>query len=46
MIRPSVELTIGRMEKDPEKIREVYEIGRKDAKSRMEALKKWMEKNE
>lgn len=46
VIRPSVELTIGRMEKDPEKIREVYEIGRKDAKSRMEALKKWMEKNE
>lgn len=42
VIRPSVELTIGRMEKDPEKIREVYEIGRKDAEKRIEALKEWM----
>lgn len=46
VIRPSVELTIGRMEKDPDKILEVYEIGRKDAENKMDALKKWMEQNE
>lgn len=43
VIRPSVELTIGRMEKDPEIIREVYEIGRKDAQNSLAALIKWME---
>lgn len=42
VIRPSMELTIGRMEKDPAIIREVYEIGRKDAENRLPALLKWM----
>lgn len=42
VIRPSVELTIHRMEKDPVKIREVYEIGRKDALNRLNELKKWL----
>lgn len=46
VIRPSVELTIGRMEKDPEIIRQVYEIGRKDAVNQIDALKKWLEKQE
>lgn len=43
VIRPSVELTIGRMEKDPAVIHEVYEIGRKDAEKRVPALLKWMD---
>lgn len=42
VIRPSMELTIGRMEKDPEMIRQVYEIGRKDAENIMADLKKWL----
>lgn len=43
VIRPSVELTIGRMEKDPEMIHQVYEIGRKDAERQMAELEKWMQ---
>lgn len=46
VIRPSVELTIGRMEKDPAVIREVYEIGRKDAEKRLPALLKWISEKE
>lgn len=43
VIRPSVELTIGRMEKDPEMIHQVYEIGRKDAERQMAELEKWLQ---
>ena len=43
VIRPSVELTIGRMEKDPEMIHRVYEIGRKDAERQMAELEKWLQ---
>lgn len=46
VIRPSVRLNIGRMEKDPQKIREVYEIGRKDAQRQIRALKSWLGKNQ
>lgn len=42
VIRPSVALEIGRMEGDPAKIREVYNVGRSDAEKSMEALKKWL----
>ncbi len=42
VIRPSVALEIGRMEGDPAKIREVYNIGRADAEKSMDALKKWL----
>lgn len=39
MIRPSVPLTIGRMETDPKKLKEVYELGRDDAKQQIESMK-------
>ncbi|MDC7286279.1 patatin family protein [Blautia schinkii] len=42
-IRPSVELTIGRMEHDPARIQETYEIGRRDAERKAEALIRWLE---
>lgn len=44
VIRPSVELDIGRMETNLSKIQLVYYIGRKDAEARLEALKTWLEK--
>ncbi len=44
VIRPSEELTIGRMEHDASKVRAVYEIGVRDAENRMEELKKWLKK--
>lgn len=43
VIRPSAELTIGRMEHDPARIQETYEIGRRDAERKVEALIKWFE---
>ena len=42
VIRPSVELTIGRMEHDPVRIQEVYEIGRKDAERKAADLIEWL----
>lgn len=43
VIRPAAALKIGRMDHDPEKIQQVYEIGRKDALNQLPALKKWLE---
>lgn len=43
VIRPSVELTMGRMEHDPKKIQAVYDIGRRDAHARIEKMIKWLE---
>ena len=42
VIRPSVKLTIGRMESDVNKIQKVYDIGRKDAEKQVEKLKIWL----
>lgn len=42
VIRPSVELSIGRMEGDPEKLQQVYDIGVKDAQNQLELLKEWL----
>lgn len=44
VIRPSVPLDVGRMEKDTEKVMGIYNLGRKDAQAAMEALKDWMQK--
>lgn len=41
-IYPSCKLEIGRMEGNPEKIQEVYDIGVADAKAQLEAMKKWL----
>lgn len=42
VIRPSEELTIGRMEKNLEEIQRVYDIGRKDAEKQLSEMKKWL----
>jgi len=41
VIRPSEELKIGRTEGDPEKLQQVYEIGRRDAQAQLEAMLAW-----
>ncbi len=42
VIRPDEPLNIGRMEKDAENVKRVYETGYADAIKQMEALKKWL----
>ena len=43
VIRPPEKLPIGRTEKDPEKLREVYEIGRRTAAARIAEIKRFLE---
>ena len=42
VIRPSVPLSIGRMEADPKKLKEVYELGRDDELRQITAMKEWL----
>lgn len=42
VIRPSKPIEIGRIEKDPHKLQSVYELGVKDCKAYLEALKSYM----
>lgn len=42
VIRPSENLNIGRLEKDPAEIERVYNIGRADAVATIEKLKNWL----
>lgn len=42
VICPSRELTIGRMEHNPQKLQKTYDLGRKDALGLMDGLLKWM----
>lgn len=44
-IRPEESLNIGRMEKDPENVQRVYDIGRKDAEKYMDSMLKWLASN-
>lgn len=44
VIRPSRALEIGRLEKDPEKVRQVYDIGYRDGLVQMQGLLKWLGK--
>ena len=44
VIRPSQPLQIGRMERDPEKVQQVYDRGRADAQAALPELLKWLEK--
>lgn len=44
VIRPSQPPAIGRMEKNPEKVRQHYERGREDALARLDALQDWLQK--
>ncbi len=43
VIRPSVPLTISRIESDPEKLQQVYDIGVRDAQKQLPALLAWRE---
>ena len=43
VIRPLEKLPIGRTEKDPDKLRQVYEIGRRTAEARIEEIQKYLE---
>lgn len=43
VIRPSEELNIGRMEKNPDEIQRIYDIGVKDAKHMLQSMKAWIE---
>ncbi len=42
VFRPDKALEIGRLERDPEKLQQVYDLGRRDALIRMRDLKQWM----
>ena len=42
VIQPDKKLDISRMENDIEVIQQVYDLGGKDARIRMKALKDWM----
>ncbi len=42
VIRPSQEIHIGRIEKDPEKLQNVYDLGVKDAKAMINSLKEYL----
>ena len=44
VMRPDKPLEIGRLERSPEKLQEVYEIGRRDALMKMRDLHYWLEK--
>ena len=43
VIQPDKKLDISRMESNVEVIRQTYDLGGKDARIRMKALKAWME---
>ena len=45
IIRPSEPLEIGRLEKNPEEVQKIYDIGRKDALDKIDALKNWLSIN-
>ena len=45
VIRPSIPLEIGRLEKNPEEVQKIYDIGRKDALDKIDALKNWLSIN-
>lgn len=42
IIRPSRDLNIGRLEKDVDKLKYVYKLGRRDAKEKLEQIKAFM----
>lgn len=42
IIRPSQDLNIGRLEKDVDKLKHIYKVGRRDAMAKLEEIKKFM----
>lgn len=45
VLRPSAPIEISRMEKDPDKLQAVYDLGIKDCQNQLEALKKYLTNN-
>ena len=43
VIRPSEEYKIGRLERDKDKLKYMYKLGRRDAKAKLEELRKFLE---
>lgn len=43
VLRPSQEIKIGRVEKDPEKLQAVYDLGRKDARAQLAQLQDYLQ---
>ena len=43
VLRPSQEIKIGRVEKDPEKLQAVYDLGRKDAQAQLAQLQDYLQ---
>lgn len=43
VIRPSVPIEIGRVESDPEKLQQVYELGLKDGETAANKLREFLE---
>ena len=43
VLRPSEEINIGRVEKDPEKLQAVYDLGRKDAHAQLAQLQDYLQ---
>ncbi|MGI5824610.1 MAG: patatin-like phospholipase family protein [Bacillota bacterium] len=46
VIRPSRKLSAGRTEKDPKKLQETYDLGRRDAQERLSAVKEFLAKQQ
>lgn len=44
VIRPEKALEIGRLESNPEKVQEIYDLGRADAEKHLEQMKQWIGK--
>ena len=45
VLRPSRDLHLGRIEKDPARLREMYELGREDAEHRIEEIRAFVQKS-
>ena len=43
VFRPETKLPVGKTEKDPEKMMEAYQLGRKAAIERLDNLKAWLD---
>ena len=46
VIRPSEPITISRTERNPERLKSVYELGRKDMEMYLEGLEEFLEKEQ
>lgn len=46
IIRPSEPITISRTERDPDRLKSVYELGRKDMEMYLEGLEEFLEKEQ